>query len=117
NLKVKQWLTKYNEFMRDLIISKAHLIEGAQMPESISRLATATLIFDFYASPTEKGNVPEPLRSDPRTKYPQEFDKHIIETTERLKERINQLHAKYSTPLQSEPASDNVRNGSKPAML
>jgi hypothetical protein len=113
NLKVKQLLTKQNEFMRDLLISKAHLMEGAQMPESISRYATSTLIFDFYASSTEEGYVPEPLRSDPRTKYPEDFDKHIIETTERLKERIDQLHAKYSTPLQTEPASNNFRNGSK----
>jgi hypothetical protein len=44
--------------------------------------------------------VPERLRSDHRTIYPTDFDEHIIETTERLKERIDQLHAKYSTPLQ-----------------
>jgi hypothetical protein len=82
-----------------LLINKAHLIEGAQMPDSMSRFATSTLIFDFYASSTEEGYVPEPLRSDFRTKYPEDFDRHIIETTERLKERINHLHAKHSTPL------------------
>ncbi|MDI4231452.1 hypothetical protein OZ411_01315 [Bradyrhizobium sp. Arg237L] len=112
NFKVKQLLTKQNEFMRDLLIRKAHLIEGAQMPESINRFATSTLIFDLYASPTEDGYVPEPLRSDPRTVYPENFDKHIIETTERLKKRIDQLHAKYSTSLQTELTADKVRSSS-----
>jgi hypothetical protein len=65
----------------------------------MSRFATSTLIFDFYASPTEEGHVPEPLKKDDRTIYPQDFDKHIIETTEHLKQRINQLHANYSSPL------------------
>jgi hypothetical protein len=99
NLTVKRWLTKQNEFMRDLLISKSHLIEGTQMPESMCRFATSTLVFDFYASPTEEGQVPERLRSDPRAIYPHDFDEHVIETTERLKARIDQLHRKYSAPL------------------
>jgi hypothetical protein len=99
NLPIKKRLAEQNKCIRDLLISKAHLIEGSEMPESMKRYATSTIIFDLYAAPTEEGNVPEPLRSDPRTVYPFKFDEHIIETTERLKKRIDELHAKYAQPL------------------
>ncbi len=99
NLTVKRWLTEQNQFMRALLISKTHLIDSSKMPDCMTRFATSTLIFDFYASPTEEGNVPKVLVEDNRTKYPEEFENHIIETTERLKERIDQLHAKYAMPL------------------
>jgi len=44
---------------------------GSKMPDCMMRFATSTLIFDFYASPTEEGQVPERLKSDPRTKNTQ----------------------------------------------
>lgn len=100
NLTVKKWMAKRNEFMRELLISKAHLIEGSEMPDCMVRLATSTLIFDFYAAPSEDGQIPEHLKS-PRTVYPEDFDAHIIDTTERLKARIDELHRKYAQPLGS----------------
>jgi hypothetical protein len=99
NLTVKKWMTKQNEFMRELLITKAHLIDGSKMPDSMMRFATSTLIFDFYASPSEEGHVPERLTEEPRTKYPIKFDQHVIDTTERLKARIDELHRKYAQPL------------------
>jgi hypothetical protein len=92
-------MTKQNEFMRELLITKAHLIDGSKMPDSMMRFATSTLIFDFYASPSEEGHVPERLKEEPRTKYPIKFDQHVIDTTERLKARIDELHRKYAQPL------------------
>jgi hypothetical protein len=35
--------------------------------------------------PTEEGHVPKPLKKDPHTEYPKDFDEHIIVTTERFK--------------------------------
>jgi len=99
NLTVKKWMTKQNEVMRELLVKKAHLIEGSEMPDSMMRFATSTLIFDFYASPSEEGRVPERLTKDDRTKYPKAFDEHVIKTTERLKARIEELHRKYAQPL------------------
>jgi RNA processing factor Prp31 len=79
----------------------------------MKRYATSTLIFDLYAAPTEERRVPEPLRSDHRTVYPDAFDKHIIDTTERLKRRIDELHAKYAQPLPQPPPAteDRPRRG------
>jgi hypothetical protein len=53
----------------------------------------------MYAVPTEHGEVPAELAKHPRAQYPLDFDKHIIETTERLKSRIESLHKKYAQPL------------------
>jgi hypothetical protein len=99
NLDVKKLLSKYNQILRDLIINKAHLIDGSVMPESFVRFFTSTVVFDLYAAPADAGSVPKHFEQEPMTRYPSDFDDHIIETAERLKARIDCLHAKYASPL------------------
>jgi hypothetical protein len=97
NFDVKKLLSTQNHILRDLIISKSHLIDGPQMPDSFVRFFTSTLVFDLYAAPSDAGSVPEQLKADAR--YPDDFDDHIIKTTERLRARIEMLHAKFAAPL------------------
>jgi hypothetical protein len=92
NLKVKEHFHEHNKIMRDLIINKANLIDGATMPDCFVRYITNSIVFDLYAVPTECGEVPQHLKDDPRVTYPFDFDDHIIKTTERLKARIETLH-------------------------
>jgi len=100
NLEFKRILSGQNQLLRDLIINKSHLIDGAAMPASFGQFFASTLIFDLYAGRTNDGAVPKNLTGDIRTKYPDEFDAHIKNTTERLKRRIELLNAKYTSPLE-----------------
>lgn len=51
NFEVKKPMSRQNEFVRKLIIDKAHLIDGSVMPESFVHFVTSTLVFDLYAAP------------------------------------------------------------------
>lgn len=99
NFQVKQFFHQHNVMVRDLIVNKADLIDGATMPDCFVRFFTDTIIFDLYAVPTNEGAVPNHLKEDQRVRYPFDFDEHIITTTERLKSRIAALHKKYAEPL------------------
>jgi hypothetical protein len=98
NSDIKTLFSQQNQILRDLIISKAHLIEGPTMPDSFVRLFTSTLIFVFYAAPNNDGSVPDKLKG--AAEYPTEFDKHVIKTTELLKKRIDALHVNNAPPLE-----------------
>lgn len=99
NLKVKQYFHERNNKMTDLIINKAHLIEGAEMPDCFVRYITDAVVFGLYAVPTEHGQVPQELANHPRVQVSSDFNDHIIKTTERLKSRVEFLHNKYAQPL------------------
>jgi hypothetical protein len=98
NKEVKELFTTQNNKIRELIVAKAHLIEGSVMPSSFVRFVTSGLIFDLYATQSE-GEVPPHLRSDARATYPLEFNEHIFQVTEALKARIEALNREYAPPL------------------
>jgi hypothetical protein len=93
NLEIKKLFSLQNATIRELIITKAHLIDGGAMPDSFVRFFTSTLIFDLYAASTNEGKVPQNLREDRRSAYPLDFNDHIILVTEALKARIQSLAA------------------------
>ena len=99
NLQVKQYFHKHNEKIIELITTKAHLIEGATMPDSFVRFVTDAVVFGLYAVPTEDGEVPEGLAKHPRVQYPLDFNEHVIETTEKLKSQLDAMHKKYADQL------------------
>jgi hypothetical protein len=99
NLQVKQYFHEHNNKITGLIISKAHLIEGATMPDCFVRFITDPVVFGLYAVPRNDGQVPDELAKHPRVQYPLDFNEHIIKTTEQLKSRIEFLHNKYAQPL------------------
>ena len=99
NWDVKKYFHNDNNMIRELIIKKAHLIEGETMPDCFVKFITNSVVFGLYAVPSENGAIPAHLEENPRVKYPFDFDTHIIETTERLKARIELLHKKYALPL------------------
>lgn len=98
NSEVKKLFSLQNEKIRDLIVAKAHLIEGGKMPDSFVRFVTSTLVFDLYATYGE-GDVPQHLRDDPTSAYPRDFNEHVIKVTEALKARIETLNRQYAPPL------------------
>ena len=62
------------------------------MPESFTKYVTSTLVFDLYAAPTNEGMIPSHLATLDDVKFPTDFYEHIVQTTERLKARIEALH-------------------------
>ena len=99
NMEIKQLFARQNAIIRDLIITKTHLIDGAEVPPSFVTFFASTIIFDLYAASSQEGQVPEHLRQYLLVKYPRSFDNHIRETTEKLKGRIQELNAEYAIPL------------------
>jgi hypothetical protein len=100
NLEVKKLLSHQNAKIRELLMTKTHLIEGYAMPDSFVRFITSTVIFDLYAANTNEGEVPFYLKSDTRSAYPREFNEHVISVTEALKARIGSLNTEYAPPLE-----------------
>jgi hypothetical protein len=100
NSEVKKLFSVQNLRMRELIVAKAHLIEGSVMPDSFVRFFTSSIIFDLYAATTNEGQVPLHLRDDPRSAYPLDFNDHIIRVTEALKTRIQALNEQYAPALE-----------------
>jgi hypothetical protein len=113
NHEIKRLFSAQNKSIRNLIIEKAHLIEGSAMPDSFVRFFTSTLIFDLYAAGTDDGQVPQHLRDDPRCAYPLDFNDHIVRVTEALKARTQGLNAQYAAPLglmtETITGGDNLR--------
>jgi hypothetical protein len=99
NLSFKKILAKNNEVARNLILQKAHLIQGGRMPEAFVRFVTSTTIWDLYAAPTPEGEVPKALKRDERSKFPDEFIKHVYAVTEELKARLQKLHEEHPISL------------------
>jgi hypothetical protein len=108
NLEVKKLFSAQNLRVRELIIAKAHLIEGGDMPSSFVQFFTSTLIFDLYAATTNEGQVPQHLRDDPKSAYPLEFNAHIIRVTEALKTRIKELNEQYAPELKLPPHGSSI---------
>lgn len=100
NLEIKQLFSMQNAKIRELIVTKTHLIEGNVMPDSFIRFFTSTLIFDLYAATTNEGQVPSHLRDYPRSAYPVDFNNHVVSVTEALKARIEALNTEYAPPLE-----------------
>ena len=101
NFEIKQMFAYQNKTLRELIISKVHLIEGGEMPDSFVKFFTSTSVWDLYAAATPNGFLPPHLKTEERVIYPLDFDDHIITTTERLKARLAELRAAHAVVLPS----------------
>ncbi|WP_148291194.1 hypothetical protein [Methylobacterium sp. B1] len=106
NLAVKKLFKEQNEKMRQILINNTHLLEDARMQEYVANFFTSTLIFDWYAADKDDGEVPAHLENLEVVKFPKDFQRHIFETTERLKSRIQTLNAQFAMPLRQEVVED-----------
>jgi hypothetical protein len=95
NQAILDHLRKTNLDIRDIIIRKAHLIDGAQIPPVFERYMTCTTIWNFYTSRPGQREVPPEVASLEQMRWPTEFQQYIFETTERLKARLNRLYDQH----------------------
>jgi hypothetical protein len=75
-----------------ILATKVHLAEGSIIPEHFVHFATSVAIWNIYTARDVEHYVPDRVAALPEVKYPEEFDKYIAETTERLKRRLNELY-------------------------
>jgi len=108
NLEIKQLFMRQNEIVRNVIISRVYLIDSAGMPEYFVRFLSNTLIWDMYAGASADGVVPEKIKQDKRSAYPEDFNQHVFRTTVRLKKRIEELNARFAISL-TKKASENLK--------
>lgn len=98
NLEIKMLFKRQNEIARELLLAKAHLIEGSTMPPSFIAVSTSTIIFDLYAAATNDGQIPQHLKEP--AAFPLEFQQHVYDVAEKLKKRLDEMHYRYAPPLE-----------------
>jgi hypothetical protein len=83
-----------NEEMMRILATKIHLVEGSTIPDHFVHFATSVAIWNIYTAREVEHWVPKAVEELPQVKYPKDFNRYIIETTESLKDRLNELYEK-----------------------
>jgi hypothetical protein len=83
-----------NNQIVDIVLTRAHLVDGATIPESFTRFLTHVAVWHGYLKTPHRG-VPVGKDDFPEAYYPVGFDQEIFETTERLKRELYELHGRY----------------------
>lgn len=95
NLEIIEMFRKQNEAIAEIITNKFHLIDGGGIPEVFTDFITGATIWNFYTARPGKSHVDEGVASLKEVKWSEAFEKHIIQKTEELKNRLDELHKKY----------------------
>jgi hypothetical protein len=84
-----------NDKIEAIITTKAHLIEGGEIAVVFTRFMTSASIFNFYTARPGQNFVPEHVAKLPESKWPQEFQRYIYDTTEQLKHELDRLYRSH----------------------
>jgi hypothetical protein len=85
----------HNDNIAEIITRKAHLIEGDAMPVVLQGFMTSAVLFNLYTD--REGATAGPTTEQmPEAKWPDEFERYIFHTTERLKGELDGLYHKHS---------------------
>ncbi|HET8546647.1 MAG TPA: hypothetical protein VFL57_01510 [Bryobacteraceae bacterium] len=95
NLDVISLFRRQNELIADIICNKAHLVEGAAIPDVFSRFVTSTVIWNFYTTRPGSPWIEPHVSALPEAAFPIEFQQYIYTTTQELKRRLDELHRRY----------------------
>jgi hypothetical protein len=91
NLPVKKLLEQQNNLTIALVRSKVHLLDEGQMPDCLVRLITSALVWNLYCPISNDAELPRDLAEHERVKYPTEVITYVVEKTEKLKKRCDEL--------------------------
>jgi hypothetical protein len=94
-----------NEAIIHIITTRAHLVDGNTIPEVFTRFMTSVTIWNFFTARPEKPWVDDNVKALPQVKFPNEFRDYIFMKTQQLKQRLDDLHHKYSIEQRAEGAS------------
>ena len=82
---LRRVIKERSDALVQLLSTKAHLIEGAKMPDGFIQLMTNVTIWGLYVTETESHSVPESVTRLERYRFPLDFEKELFKTTEKLK--------------------------------
>jgi hypothetical protein len=102
--EVTDFFRRQNEEVIQVLKTKAHLVDGPEMPPSFSAYLTSVMIYNI-GTRVGNGMTPEPVARLPEAEFPEEFLRHIVSETERLKRRLDQLYTAYRIATPDEPKS------------
>lgn len=83
---------KQNVFISDLIVNKAHLIEGCSIPICFQKFMTSAYLFNFSTLDGGTRKVPHEIAVLEDSKWPDDFENYIYSTTERLKINLDKIY-------------------------
>jgi hypothetical protein len=86
---------RQNEEIKNIIFTKAHLIDGAQIPEVFTRFMTSTTIWNWYTARPDQPWLDQDVASLQESKWPKDFETYIFSATEELKTKLNKLYQKH----------------------
>jgi hypothetical protein len=95
NLEIIQLFRSNNEAITQTITTRAHLIDGSEIPACFTKYITSVTIWNFYTSRPGQPWIDEHVAHLPQVAFPVEFRSYIIEKTEELKKRLDSLYIKY----------------------
>jgi len=103
NLDVKRLLAEQNDAIVSLVRSKVHLLDDGEMPPSLIRLITSSIVWNLYCSISEEGALPPALSSDERVRYPIDVIAYVASKTEEIKRRRDELYSRFAFPQPAMP--------------
>lgn len=86
---------RQNEEIKNIIATKAHLIDGDQIPEVFTRFMTSTTLWNWYTARPDQPWVDPDVASLKESQWPKDFESYIFSQTEQLKRKLDELHRKY----------------------
>ncbi len=96
NREVIALFRRQNEAITEIITTKAHLINGPEIPPVFTRFMTAVTIWNYFTARPDQPFVEPDVAALPEAAFPQDFADYIFSETQTLKARLDQLHRKYS---------------------
>jgi|ERR1035441_8075102 hypothetical protein len=99
NLSIIDLFHRQNDAIIDVITTRAHLIDDAEIPEVFTRFMTSVTIWNFYTGRPGQPWIEEHVTALPQARWPEDFEKYIVTKTQELKRRLDDLHRKAAFQL------------------
>jgi hypothetical protein len=93
--QIKELFWRQNDYIVELLRTKAHLIEGDSVPTCFAKYTTSVTIFNIGTRVGKDGYSPWPISELPEAANPEEFFRHIDETTKLLKRNLDRLYREH----------------------
>jgi hypothetical protein len=87
---------RQNESITEIITTRAHLIDGPEIPACFTRFMTSATIWNSFTARPDKPWVDPEVAALPQARFPHEFLDYVFSKTQELKSRLDQLHQRYS---------------------
>ncbi len=78
-----------------ILKTKAHLIDGPDFPPEFVHFMTSATVWGMFCTRPEHSSLPESVAAIEQVKWPQEFEDHIYDKTEALKQKLDDLLIQY----------------------